>query len=158
MPLTSRIFLGLAAGIALGAFLGAGAQPLKIVGDIYVGLMQMTVLPFIVFTLIGNIGQLKPDQLQVLGKTGLVTYLIIWLVAAGTTLAFAQSFPDLETGRFFSSSLIEPPPPINEPAGAVTSQEVGRKKPSQGQRARCPAHAFRHICHFSPLGRHHTPS
>ena len=113
MPLTSRIFLGLAAGIALGAFLGAGAQPLKIVGDIYVGLMQMTVLPFIVFTLIGNIGQLKPDQLQVLGKTGLVTYLIIWLVAAGTTLAFAQSFPDLETGRFFSSSLIEPPPPVD---------------------------------------------
>lgn len=28
---------------------------------------------------------------------------------------------------------IAPQPPINEPSGAVTSQEVGRKKPSQGK-------------------------
>lgn len=28
---------------------------------------------------------------------------------------------------------IAPQPPINEPAGAVTSNEVGRKKPSQGK-------------------------
>ena len=28
---------------------------------------------------------------------------------------------------------IAPMPPINEPSGALTSQEVGRKKPSQGK-------------------------
>lgn len=28
---------------------------------------------------------------------------------------------------------IAPMPPINEPSGAVTSQEVGRKKPNQGK-------------------------
>ena len=26
-----------------------------------------------------------------------------------------------------------PMPPVNEPSGALTSQEVGRKKPSQGK-------------------------
>lgn len=28
---------------------------------------------------------------------------------------------------------IAPQPPINEPSGALTSQEVGRKKPNQGK-------------------------
>lgn len=113
MSPTTRIFLGLTTGILVGFFQGSAAQPLKVVGDIYIGLMQMTVLPFVVFTLIGSIGQLNPNELRVLGKAGLSTYLILWIIAAVTTLAFAQAFPDLETSRFFSSSLIEPPPPVD---------------------------------------------
>lgn len=113
MPLTSRIFIGLSAGILFGFVSGEALHPLKAVGEIYIGLMQMTVLPFIVFSLTGSIGQLSPSQLRILGHSGLWTYLLIWSIVASTLLAFALAFPDLETSRFFSSSLIEAPPEVD---------------------------------------------
>lgn len=92
----------------MGLTLGEEVQPLRIIGDVYVGLMQMTVLPFIVFSLIGNIGRLNIEELKLLAKTGAVTYALLWLFAVITTLCFAQAFPSLHTSHFFSSSLIEP--------------------------------------------------
>lgn len=96
-----------------GICLGESAQPFKALGDVYVGLMQMTIIPFIVFSLIGNIGRLNREKLQLLVRTGIVTYLIIWLFAALTTLCFANAFPALQTSHFFSSNLIEAPPTID---------------------------------------------
>lgn len=113
IPLTTRILIGLFAGVGLGLLLGPAIAPLKAIGEVYVGLMQMTVLPFIVFSLIGNIGRLKMDELRLLGRTGLVTYAILWAFAVITTLSFSRAFPELETSHFFSSSLIEPPPEVD---------------------------------------------
>lgn len=113
MPLTAQILIGLISGLAVGSLKGLPLEPIKAAGDIYIGLMQMTVLPFIVFSLSGSIGQLTQKQLGILGKTGLWTYTLLWLVVALTTLAFALSFPELETSRFFSSSLVETPPTVD---------------------------------------------
>ena len=52
LNLTSLIWIGLFAGLALGLFIGEYAARLRVVGDIYVGLLQMTVLPYIVVSLI----------------------------------------------------------------------------------------------------------
>ena len=111
--LTTKILLGLFAGIALGLGLGEDVRPLESIGDIYVGLMQMTVLPFIVFSLIGNIGRLNIGELKLLAKTGIVTYALLWFFAVVTTLCFSQAFPSLQTSHFFSSSLVEPAPSVD---------------------------------------------
>ena len=57
-----RIVIALLLGIAVGVFLGEYAAPLRTVGDVYVGLLQMTVLPFIICSVIGNIGRLTIDE------------------------------------------------------------------------------------------------
>ena len=44
--LTSLIFGALVLGIFLGVFFGQEMAPLKYIGDAYVGLLQMTVLPY----------------------------------------------------------------------------------------------------------------
>lgn len=110
---THWIFIGLLSGIALGLFLGDYTEYLKFVGDIYIGLMQMTVLPYIVFSLIANIGSLSLRDLGVLTRAGLLTFLGLWALAALTVMALSQALPDLPIGHFFSASMIDPPPPID---------------------------------------------
>ena len=51
MSFTSKILLGLALGILTGIFLGEMAAPFTIGGEVYIGLLQMTVLPYIVVSL-----------------------------------------------------------------------------------------------------------
>ncbi len=45
MSFTFQIVLGLLLGIFTGLFLGEIAAPLSVVGDIFIALLQMTVLP-----------------------------------------------------------------------------------------------------------------
>ncbi len=57
MGLSSRILIGLLAGIATGLFFGDIVADLKVVGDVFVKLLQMTVLPYIVVSLIAGFGR-----------------------------------------------------------------------------------------------------
>ncbi len=111
--LTVWIFLALFAGLSVGLFLGEYAENLKFLGDVYIGLMQMTVLPYIVFSLIGNIGRLSMREVRLLARSGLLTFFVLWAVAALTVLLISQAFPDLQAGKFFSSSMVDPPPKVD---------------------------------------------
>jgi Na+/H+-dicarboxylate symporter/ABC-type amino acid transport substrate-binding protein len=113
LSFTAWIFTGLGLGVGLGLFLGEYAERLRIIGDVYIGLMEMTVLPYIVFSLIGNIGRLNPRELRVLAGAGLATFLGLWALAALTVLIIGRSFPDLHTGAFFSAALVDPPPRVD---------------------------------------------
>ena len=56
MTFTLKILIGLGLGILTGVFLGEIAAPFTTAGNIYIGFLQMTVLPYIVVSLISNIG------------------------------------------------------------------------------------------------------
>ena len=60
----------IAAGIALGLFLGELAAPFEILADAYVRLLQMTVLPYVVVSLIGGVGRLSAQQARMIGSRG----------------------------------------------------------------------------------------
>lgn len=102
-----RILLALGLGIAVGLFLGDYASPLGVVGDVYVGLLQMTVLPFIVCSIVGNIGHLTVAQSKRIAITGFTVLFVLWLVGFVAIFIFAHALPALSAGSFFSTSLIE---------------------------------------------------
>ena len=52
----TRILIGVVIGVAVGVFLGSYSAPIKVAGDVYLALLQMTVLPYIVVSLISKIG------------------------------------------------------------------------------------------------------
>jgi hypothetical protein len=52
--LTTQIVLAFAAALCGGIFFGELIVPVKLMGDIFIGLLQMTVLPYIVLSLILN--------------------------------------------------------------------------------------------------------
>ena len=65
--MTQQILLGLGLGIATGLFFGERAASLQIVGDAFIRLLQMTILPYIVCSLMANIGGLHQDQARLMG-------------------------------------------------------------------------------------------
>lgn len=50
--LSTSILIGLVSGIATGIFFGELCAPLQVVGDGFIKLLQMTILPYIVVSLI----------------------------------------------------------------------------------------------------------
>ena len=70
MGLSAQIFIGLAAGIFTGLFFGQMVADLKIVGDVFIKLLQITVLPYIVLSLVSGIGRMAVDQARTLAWRG----------------------------------------------------------------------------------------
>ncbi len=105
--LTTLIVVGLLAGIAWGVFFGEYGSWVKWIGDVYVGLLQMAILPFVVFSLIANVGRLSLTQGARLLKVSFLTLLLLWIIGLGMLAIMTQSFPNWETGSFFSNSFSE---------------------------------------------------
>ena len=55
---TRNILIGLGLGVAVGVFLGERAAILQFAADGYLRLVQMTVLPYIIISLVTGIGSL----------------------------------------------------------------------------------------------------
>jgi len=107
--LGTRILIGVLAGIAVGLFLGNLAAPLNFAGKVYVGLLQMTVLPYVIVSLISKIGGFDLNAAkQLAGRAGVVQ-LALWAIALVTVLVMPLSLPKWEAGTFFSSTLVERP-------------------------------------------------
>lgn len=104
-----RILIALSLGVLVGVFLGELASPLRTVGDIYVGLLQMTVMPYIICSVIGNIGRLTVEQSKKLAVNSFAVLFLLWGVGMVTVFVVAQTLPTVSAGSFFSTSLLEPP-------------------------------------------------
>jgi Na+/H+-dicarboxylate symporter len=58
MTFTKQIIIGLVFGLFIGVFLGAFASGFSVAGNVYIALLQMTVLPCIVVSRISNLGRI----------------------------------------------------------------------------------------------------
>ena len=52
MKLWQQVFIGLVAGVAVGAIFGEKASYIKPLGDIFIRLIQMIIVPLIFFSLV----------------------------------------------------------------------------------------------------------
>ena len=111
--LSARILIGLAAGIAVGLFIGERAAVLQIGADAYIKLLQMTVLPYVTMSLIGGLGAMSRTVATRLGtRVGLVL-LGLWGVALLAVFCFPLMFPHTQAASFFSTTLLEDEPPMD---------------------------------------------
>jgi Na+/H+-dicarboxylate symporter len=109
LSLSSLILIGLGLGIACGLFFGEWCAAISVIGDAYVRLLQMTVLPYIVVTLVVNIGGLSFEDAKRLGVRAVLVLVVLWVVGLIFVLLLPIAFPDWISSSFFSTSLIEPP-------------------------------------------------
>jgi Na+/H+-dicarboxylate symporter/ABC-type amino acid transport substrate-binding protein len=107
MSSSTKILIGLLSGIFVGLFLGEYAGLFKIAADGFVKLLQMTVLPYITLSIITSLGALNFDQMKTLGIRAGVVLLTLWCLALVFAFLFPAAFPDIQTGSFFSTTLIE---------------------------------------------------
>jgi Na+/H+-dicarboxylate symporter/ABC-type amino acid transport substrate-binding protein len=113
MSLSRKVLIGLAAGIALGLFIGERAAALQGFADAYVQLLQMTVLPYVVVSLVGGLGSLRKGEASRLGASVGVVLLVLWGIALLAVMAFPLMFPTVESASFFSTTLLEESPPLD---------------------------------------------
>jgi Na+/H+-dicarboxylate symporter/ABC-type amino acid transport substrate-binding protein len=113
MSLSRKVLIGVAAGVAVGLFVGERAAKLQVWADAYVQLLQMTVLPYVVVSLVGGLGSLRSGEASKLGARVGVLLLALWGIALLAVLAFPLMFPHMESASFFSSTLLEDSPPLD---------------------------------------------
>lgn len=89
-PLWKRIVLALILGVIVGAIWGEGAQSIRWIGDLFIRLIQMVVVPLIFITIVAGIVAMgDPQKLGSLGIKTLAVYMGTTLVAIIIGLAMA---------------------------------------------------------------------
>lgn len=99
-----RIAAGLILGVACGLFFGEYCNALTAVGLAYVGLLQMTVLPYLILSLVAKIGRLDWQQVRQLGGTALGVLLIFWAVGVILMVLVSYVLPPLPGSSFYSAA------------------------------------------------------
>ncbi len=115
LSLSAWILIGLAGGVLFGLFLGEPAGALQPLAEIYIRLMQMTVLPYLLVSLVVGFGQLDPGQAGRLAVRAAVLLAVTWFVTIAAIAALPRAFPDVASASFFSDALVEPREPFSLP-------------------------------------------
>lgn len=111
--LATSILIGLVLGILCGVFFGEYCSFLEIFGDGFIKLLQMTILPYIVVSLILGIGRMTFKEAKLLAAKAGILMLIFWGISFFMVLVMPLSFPEWETAAFFSTSLVEVPQKVD---------------------------------------------
>jgi len=110
---STRILIGLGAGILVGLFLGERATAVKWAADGFVKLLQMTVLPYVTLSIISSLGTLQMSSAKRLAWHAGVVLVSIWAIALAFALLIPLTFPHVQSASFFSTTLVEQRPPFN---------------------------------------------
>ncbi|QBG35612.1 cation:dicarboxylate symporter family transporter [Litorilituus sediminis] len=108
-----RVIIALLLGIATGIFVGEPAGELEVIGNVYIRLLQMTVLPYVLVSIIGGLGRLDSDMAASIGVRAVKVILIMWLSVMCTLLLLPLAYPNWQTGGFFSTSMVAEPAAFN---------------------------------------------
>ncbi len=108
-----RVVAGLVLGIGVGIFLGEPAGRLDIIGTIYIKLLQMTVIPYIMVSLIGGLGRLDIGMARQIGIRGGSLILFLWGLTALTLVFLPFAYPEWTSASFFSTSMVAEPKRID---------------------------------------------
>ena len=86
-PLWARILLGLGLGVVAGLLLGESAVDLKWIGDVFVRLIRMLVVPLVFVTVVAGVAAMSdPARLGSVGLKTILMYFSLMLVASAVGL------------------------------------------------------------------------
>ncbi|MEA3547419.1 MAG: cation:dicarboxylase symporter family transporter, partial [Thermodesulfobacteriota bacterium] len=101
-----RVIIALCLGVLGGIVVGEPAGNLEIIGNVYIRLLQMTVLPYVLVSIVGGLGRLDSDMAASIGVKAVKVILVVWLAVMLTLLLIPIAYPNWEMAGFFSSSLV----------------------------------------------------
>lgn len=113
LSLSSKILIGMGLGFIAGILFGEYCAFLQTIGDAFIKLLQMTILPYIIVSLISGLGGLTFDQARLMVKKGGVLLLLFWGISFAMVLLLPLSFPKWESAAFFSASSVEIPAKVD---------------------------------------------
>ena len=113
MSLSTKIMIGMGLGVLAGIFFGEEAQYVDVIGQVFIQLLQMSVLPFLMLSLITGLGSLTYDAALSLAKKAGSVILVLWSLVLTVVAALPLTFPNWKSAMFFSPALVEEPHSID---------------------------------------------
>jgi Na+/H+-dicarboxylate symporter/ABC-type amino acid transport substrate-binding protein len=113
VSLSKRILIGLGAGIAVGLFLGERASFLDLPARGFVQLLQVTVLPYVVTSLVAGIAGGTAAQAKRLATKGGLALALLWAVSLALVLLSPLALPPDKGGFLFATTEVSSEPQID---------------------------------------------
>ncbi|GIU53872.1 cation:dicarboxylate symporter family transporter [Shewanella sp. KT0246] len=113
LSMSSWVLISFAGGIIAGLFFGEMLAWMSVIGDAFIKLLQMTIIPYIIVSLISSLGSLTLEQAKSLGVKVGKLMLVIWLFGLLSMYLIKYTFPDWQAGEFFSLTALQDPNSVN---------------------------------------------
>ncbi|MBL4799135.1 MAG: cation:dicarboxylase symporter family transporter [Oleispira sp.] len=110
---SAQMLWALVFGVMVGLFFGEAVAWMSVIGNSVILLMQMTVFPYIVVSLVGGIGKLTKDSASMLFSRSGIVMLSLWVLGLVVIFLMPFAFPEIESASFFSTSSIEEPTSVD---------------------------------------------
>ncbi len=107
LSFTTQVVLSVLLGIAVGLFFGERIADVGVLGVAYVRLLQMTILPYIMVSLVQGFGGLSKELASRVAPRLALVMLMFWLVGLTWVLLTPFAFPNRESASFFNPSILE---------------------------------------------------
>lgn len=113
LSIATQVFIGLGLGLLVGLFFGEAVAFLQVGGDVFIALLQVTVIPYVVVALITSLGRLTLEEAKQLGLKAGAVLLLLWVIGLAVVLSTPLAFPNWPSASFFSTSQIQEPAPVD---------------------------------------------
>jgi len=91
-PLIYKILIGLIIGLIVGIIVGPAIEPVKPLGDFFISLLKMIVMPVVLFTLVVGAASISPARIGRIGGKVIGLYLLTTFIAVLIGLGLANLF------------------------------------------------------------------
>jgi len=113
ISLAAKILIGMGLGVLTGLFFGELVAPVTVLGEAFIMLLQMAVLPYVLLSLIVSIGGLQAKNMALLAVRAGAVMVVLWILTLIVVVLMPLTFPNWESASFFSSTLVEERPPFD---------------------------------------------
>ncbi|RRJ30232.1 dicarboxylate/amino acid:cation symporter [Halocatena pleomorpha] len=127
VQLVYRIAVAFVLGSIVGLLVGQRATVLQPLGDLFVRLLKMIIVPIVVFTIVMASRQLSPSNLGKIGSQVVVVYLLTTAIAIGVGL-LVSNLLDPGVGLQLTDGSVSPedaPPLLDVLLGVVPENPIG---------------------------------
>ncbi|WP_419148460.1 cation:dicarboxylate symporter family transporter [Pseudoalteromonas 'SMAR'] len=100
-------------GVAVGLIFGERVSFLQPIGAGFVSLMQITILPYIVVSLIVGLGKFNPEQVKTVLARAALVMIALWSIGLAVIWCFIMTLPQHDAGTFFSPALVTAAPEVD---------------------------------------------
>lgn len=101
LPLSNRLYLATGLGLFLGIFFGSNCSILEPLNTTAIKVFQITIIPYMVFSLLQSIGSMSVDSAKLISRKGGIILVSLWAVSIFYSFGLNYSFPDIARGKFF---------------------------------------------------------
>jgi Na+/H+-dicarboxylate symporter/ABC-type amino acid transport substrate-binding protein len=113
LSFSNQVLLALCLGIFTGLFFGEKVAWMNAIGFAFIKLLQVSIIPYIVLSLVTGLGSLSYEQSKEIAKKFIIILLSLWALGLITIFALSLSFPVWDSKDFFSTTQISVVPEIN---------------------------------------------